>query len=122
MSEHAHYSTDELIQTGKPLYIESPSSTGAIMEVKESLWKAGKEFIHIEADLIGPDDVTSIIGQCPDETILIISDVLAASDEVKEAVRANLGAPKKLVIADRKGLSKEDKKVFTDLGGHVASF
>lgn len=123
MSEcnHKSYTIDELIEVGKPLLIESGSIHGSVMSAKEAIWKKGGEAILIEADMEDPASyIGRLAGSNPD-VVVIVSDYQAAPEDTKATIRANLNYPRKLVIADRKGLTKEEKNVFTDLGGHVAS-
>lgn len=124
MSEcnHKSYSIEELMEVGKPLLIESGSIIGSVMMAKEAVWKTGGEAIQIEADMEDADTLSARINGSGPDVVVIISDYQAAASEVKEAVRSNLNVPRKIVVADRKGLTKEEKQIFTDLGGHVASF
>jgi hypothetical protein len=118
---HKVYTIEELIEAGKPLLIESGSIIGSVMRAKEAVWKTGGESIQIEADMEDADSTVARIHGSAPETVVIISDYQAAPDDVKQAIRSNLNYPRKIVVADRKGISKEEKTIFTDLGGHVAS-
>ena len=120
--EHKSYTLGELRQDGKPLLIEFPSIIAGVMAVKEAAWKAGTEAISIEADIETGDSIVQRINSTPEGSYVVVSDTASASDEVVDAVKANLGTPRKLIVAEQRGFKRIDPNAFTDIGGHAVKF
>ena len=120
--EHKSYTLAELMQDGKPLLIEFPSIIAGVMTVKEAAWKAGTEAISIEADIETGDSIVQRINSTPEGSYVVVSDTASASDEVVDAVKANLGTPRKLIVAEQRGFKRIDPNAFTDIGGHAVKF
>ena len=116
------HTLEDMMQVGKPLLVEFPSIMAGVMAVKEAAWKAGTEAVAIEADIETGDSIVQRINSTPEGSYVVVSDTASASDEVVDAVKANLGTPRKLIVAEQRGYKRIDPHAFTDIGGHTVKF
>jgi hypothetical protein len=117
-------SLGDLMKPGEPLLVTTGSSTGAVMMVKEECWKKGIEPILLEVDMMDVETFSAEVRSTSPDATVIISEVRRALPEVLEKVREVMqDKTRTVVVADAKSQKPGiDPKVFTDLGGHSASF